>query len=131
VVAYGRFEDVPREVFEGVMRANLLRSANVARSVLPAMRAAKRGHAMLVGSIIGHIAAPTMSAYAVSKGPSLFATHRQVVAATGGVLGGPPTAGWPSATIGAVGQASLRSACRSWCINICSIRQAKHEDATV
>ena len=67
VVAYGRFEEVPREVFERVLRTNLLGSANVARSVLPAMRAADTGTLVLVGSIMGHIAVPTMSSYAVSK----------------------------------------------------------------
>ena len=40
VVAYGRLEDVPAEVFDGVMRTNLLGSANVARHVLPVLRAA-------------------------------------------------------------------------------------------
>jgi short-subunit dehydrogenase len=67
VAAYGRFEEVPREVFEGVLRTNLLGSANVARSVLPAMRAADSGILVLVGSVLGHIAVPTMSSYAVSK----------------------------------------------------------------
>ena len=67
VVAYGRFEEVPREVFEGVLRTNVLGSANVARSVLPAMRERDAGTLLLVGSIIGHIAVPRMSSYAVSK----------------------------------------------------------------
>ena len=67
VAAYGRFEEVPREVFEGVLRTNVLGSANVARSVLPAMRAADSGTLVLVGSVLGHIAVPTMSSYAVSK----------------------------------------------------------------
>ena len=67
VVAYGRFEEVPRSIFEAVLRTNLLGSANVVRSVLPAMRAADSGTIVLVGSLLGHIAVPTMSSYTVSK----------------------------------------------------------------
>lgn len=67
VVAYGRFEDVPTEVFDRVIATNVLGSANVARAVLPAMRERNQGTVILLGSLIGHIASPFMSAYAVSK----------------------------------------------------------------
>jgi short-subunit dehydrogenase len=67
VVAYGRFEEVPSDVFAGVQRTNVLGSANVARAVLPHMRERNAGHLILIGSLIGHIAPPYMSAYAVSK----------------------------------------------------------------
>lgn len=67
VAAYGRFEDVPAEVFEGVIRTNVFGAANLARSVLPAMRAANHGTVLLIGSVIGAIAVPHMSAYTVSK----------------------------------------------------------------
>lgn len=67
VVAYGRFEEVPPEIFERVLRTNVFGSANVARSVLPAMRADNAGTLVLVGSVLGHIAVPTMSSYTVSK----------------------------------------------------------------
>lgn len=67
VVAYGRTEDVPPEVFEGVVRTNLLGSATVARHVVPVLRRQDEGTLVLVGSVIGHIAVPTMSAYVVSK----------------------------------------------------------------
>lgn len=67
VAAYGRFEQVPAEVFEGVMRTNVFGAANVARSALPAMRAADHGTIVIVGSVIGTIAVPKMSAYTVSK----------------------------------------------------------------
>ena len=40
VVAYGRTEDVPPEVFDGVLRTNLIGSVNVARHALPVLRAA-------------------------------------------------------------------------------------------
>jgi NAD(P)-dependent dehydrogenase (short-subunit alcohol dehydrogenase family) len=67
VVAYGRAEEVPAEVFDGVLRTNLTGSVNVARHVLPVLRRQERGSLVLVGSVIGHIAAPGMTPYAVSK----------------------------------------------------------------
>lgn len=67
VVAYGRFEDVPAYVFDRVLATNVLGTANVARAVLPHMRERDHGTLVLIGSVIGHIAAPLMTAYAVSK----------------------------------------------------------------
>ena len=67
VVAYGRFEQVPAEVFDTVVRTNVLGSANVSRAVLPDMRERNSGTLVLIGSVIGHIAPPYMSAYAISK----------------------------------------------------------------
>jgi len=67
LVAYGRFEEVPAEVFDRVVRTNTLGTANVARAVLPDMRRRDSGTIVLIGSLIGQIAAPYMSAYAISK----------------------------------------------------------------
>lgn len=67
VVAYGRTEVVPQQVFDGVLRTNLLGTANVARHVVPVLRAQDAGTLTIVGSVIGHIAVPGMTAYAVSK----------------------------------------------------------------
>lgn len=67
VVAYGRFEDVPAEIFDGVLNTNLHGAANVARAVLPVYRRQSAGSLIFVGSVIGNIAVPTMTAYAVSK----------------------------------------------------------------
>lgn len=67
LVAYGRFEDVPAEVYDRVVSTNALGSANVARAVLPDMRRRNAGTLVLVGSLIGEIATPYMSAYAISK----------------------------------------------------------------
>lgn len=67
VAAYGRFDQVPAEVFDGVIRTNVFGAANVARSALPAMRRANHGTIVIVGSVIGSIAVPQMSAYTVSK----------------------------------------------------------------
>jgi len=67
VVAYGRVEDVPAEVFDGVLRTNLIGSVNVARHVIPVLRRQREGTLVLVGSVIGHIAVPSMTAYVLSK----------------------------------------------------------------
>lgn len=67
VVAYGRIEDVPADIFERVLRTNLVGPVTVARHVLPHMRRRGRGHLILVGSVLGHIAAPTMASYVLSK----------------------------------------------------------------
>ncbi|MFF5225926.1 SDR family NAD(P)-dependent oxidoreductase [Dactylosporangium sp. NPDC000521] len=67
VMAYGRLEDVPAEIFDRVVETDLLGSAAVARAALPRFRA--QGHGILVfgGSLLGTIAAPYMSAYIASK----------------------------------------------------------------
>jgi NAD(P)-dependent dehydrogenase (short-subunit alcohol dehydrogenase family) len=67
VVAYGRVEDIPAEVFDGVLRTNLTGSVNIARHVLPVLRRQGAGNLVLVGSVIGHLGVPTMTPYAVSK----------------------------------------------------------------
>ena len=67
VVAYGRLEDVPTEVFDAVLDTNLHGSVNLVRHVLPVLRAQQRGSLVFVGSLIGHITVPGMSAYVLSK----------------------------------------------------------------
>jgi NAD(P)-dependent dehydrogenase (short-subunit alcohol dehydrogenase family) len=67
VVAYGQIVDVPVEVFDGVVRTNVLGPVNLARHVLPVLREQRAGSMVLVGSLIGHIAVPDMAAYVVSK----------------------------------------------------------------
>jgi NAD(P)-dependent dehydrogenase (short-subunit alcohol dehydrogenase family) len=67
VVSYGRAEEVPPEVFDGVLRTNLIGAANVARHVVPVLRRQRRGTLLYVGSVVGHAAVPSLTAYAVSK----------------------------------------------------------------
>ena len=67
VVAYGHFEEVPPEVFDQVLATNLLGAANVARLALQRFKADGGGHLVLVGSLLGKIATPFMSAYVTSK----------------------------------------------------------------
>ena len=67
VVAYGRTEDMPVEVFDRVLRTNVNGSVNVNRHALAHMRRQKHGALVLVGSVIGHIAVPSMTPYVLSK----------------------------------------------------------------
>lgn len=66
VVAYGRFEDVPAEVFDKVMTTNVLGTTNVARLALQHFRG-RGGTLVIVGSLLGKIATPYMSSYSASK----------------------------------------------------------------
>ncbi|MBA4608181.1 MULTISPECIES: SDR family NAD(P)-dependent oxidoreductase [Aeromicrobium] len=67
VVSYGRTEEVPPEVFEGVLRTNVLGVVNVVRHVLPPMRARGLGSIVVVSSVVGHLTVPTMTPYVMSK----------------------------------------------------------------
>ncbi|WP_457208715.1 SDR family NAD(P)-dependent oxidoreductase, partial [Nocardioides sp. P5_C9_2] len=60
-------QDVPTEVFDGVLDSNLKGSVNLLRHVLPVLREQGTGSVVLVGSLIGHIAVPDMAAYVLSK----------------------------------------------------------------
>ncbi len=67
VAAYGRFEELPVDVFDAVLATNVQGSANVVRAVLPRMRETDSGRIYLVGSVLGTIGVPEMSPYVVSK----------------------------------------------------------------
>ncbi len=67
VVGYGRLEEMPADVFDGVLTTNLHGTVNLVRHVLPVLREQERGSLVLVGSVIGHIAVPGMGAYVLSK----------------------------------------------------------------
>lgn len=67
VVAYGRIDEVPAEVFDQVMRVNLTGTANVARTALRVFKAGGGGCLVIVGSLLGKIATPFLGAYSTSK----------------------------------------------------------------
>ncbi|WFE34839.1 SDR family NAD(P)-dependent oxidoreductase [Micromonospora sp. WMMD975] len=67
VMAYGRFEDIPADVFDQVVRTDLLGAAGVARVALRHFKRAGGGTLILTGSVLGHITAPYMSGYVTSK----------------------------------------------------------------
>lgn len=67
VMAYGRIEDVPAEVFERVVDTAIHGTANLARVVLPQLRKQGRGTFVIVNSLLGVIATPSMGSYDVGK----------------------------------------------------------------
>ncbi|MBO0681289.1 SDR family NAD(P)-dependent oxidoreductase [Mycolicibacterium sp. S2-37] len=71
ITAFGRFEDVPPDVFDSIVRTNIIGSANVARCALTHFHQAGSGHLILIGSLLGSAAFPYQSAYVASK----FALH--------------------------------------------------------
>jgi NAD(P)-dependent dehydrogenase (short-subunit alcohol dehydrogenase family) len=67
VMAYGKFEDVPAEVFDRVVTTDLIGSANVARVALRQFRRQGSGTLILCGSLLGNVTVPYMSTYVTSK----------------------------------------------------------------
>jgi short-subunit dehydrogenase len=66
-MAYGKFVDLPSEVFDRVVTTDLLGSAHVARAALRVFRRQERGTLIMGGSLLAHVAVPYMSAYVTSK----------------------------------------------------------------
>ena len=67
VLAYGRFDDVPPDVWEASVTTTLLGASRVAREALTAFRAHGGGRLVFVGSVLGKIAVPGMSSYVTPK----------------------------------------------------------------
>jgi len=67
VVAYGRFTDVPADVFDRAQTVNLFGTANVARAALELFGEGRGGHLVVVGSLLGRITTPWMSSYVTGK----------------------------------------------------------------
>jgi NAD(P)-dependent dehydrogenase (short-subunit alcohol dehydrogenase family) len=67
VMAYGRVEDVPRQVFERVVDTALHGTANVARAVLPVFRRQEAGSLVVVSSLLASVATPLMGSYVAAK----------------------------------------------------------------
>ena len=67
VMAYGRVEDVPAEVYETVVDTALHGSANVARAVVPEFRRQGRGSLVFVSSLLASVATPFMGSYIAAK----------------------------------------------------------------
>lgn len=53
ITAFGRFEDIPIDVFDGIVRTNILGAANVARSAMVHFQRRGAGHLVLIGSLLG------------------------------------------------------------------------------
>jgi NAD(P)-dependent dehydrogenase (short-subunit alcohol dehydrogenase family) len=67
VMAYGRIEDVPREIYERTVDTALHGTAVVARVVLPLFRRQGAGHLAVVNSVMGNITVPLMGSYVAAK----------------------------------------------------------------
>ena len=67
VLAYGRFTQIPVDVFDHIIRTDVLGTANVARSALRVFEEQRAGSLVVLGSVLGKIATPTMSPYCTSK----------------------------------------------------------------
>ncbi len=67
VIAYGRFEEVPPEVFDRIVTTNLLGTANVARRSLQVFDEQEGGSLVVIGSVLAKIATPYMATYCASK----------------------------------------------------------------
>ncbi len=67
VLAYGRFLDVPRDVFDRILATNVHGLTYVARAALRVFERQGAGRLVVVGSVVGTIAVPLMSSYVVSK----------------------------------------------------------------
>jgi NAD(P)-dependent dehydrogenase (short-subunit alcohol dehydrogenase family) len=67
VIAYGRFEEVPGEVFRAVLETNLFGQVHGARAALGRFRAQGSGVLVNLGSVWGRVTTPDVSAYATSK----------------------------------------------------------------
>jgi len=67
VMAYGRFEQVPTEVFRAVIETNLMGQVHGARAALPRFREQATGVLINMSSVWGRVSAPDVSAYVTSK----------------------------------------------------------------
>src|SRR4051812_48570556 len=67
VIAYGRFEEIPSEVFRGVIETNLFGQIHGARAAIPRFREQGRGVLINLASVWGRITSPDVSPYVTSK----------------------------------------------------------------
>jgi NAD(P)-dependent dehydrogenase (short-subunit alcohol dehydrogenase family) len=67
VMAYGRFEDVPSDVFRAVIETNLFGQVHGARAALLRFRAQGSGVLVNMGSVWGRVTTPDVSGYVTSK----------------------------------------------------------------
>jgi short-subunit dehydrogenase len=67
VIAYGHFEDMPSDVFDGVIRTNLLGQVYSARAALGQFRRQGSGVLVNLSSVWGRVTSPYVIPYAISK----------------------------------------------------------------
>lgn len=74
--------ETPVDMLREVLEINLVAVWHLARSAAQAMLPQRRGRIILVGSIVGELGRPTLSAYSASKG-AVHALTRQLAAELG------------------------------------------------
>ncbi len=67
VMAYGTLEQVPTDVFATVVDTAVMGTVHLARAALPVFRRQGGGHLVVVSSLLGAIAVPSMGAYCTAK----------------------------------------------------------------
>jgi NAD(P)-dependent dehydrogenase (short-subunit alcohol dehydrogenase family) len=67
VIAYGRFEEIPSDVFRAVIETNLFGQVHGARAALPHFRAQGSGVLVNLSSVWGRVTTPDVTPYATSK----------------------------------------------------------------
>lgn len=67
VIAYGRFDAVPSEVFRAVIETNLFGQVHGARAAIPRFRAQGSGVLVNMASVWGRVTTPDVTAYVTSK----------------------------------------------------------------
>ena len=67
VMAYGRFLDIPPDVFRAVIETNFIGQVHGARSALPHFLEQRSGVLINMSSVWGRVTAPDVSAYVASK----------------------------------------------------------------
>ncbi len=88
LAAFGRFTELPADIFDQVIRTNVLGAANVARCAICHFKDCGRGQLVVVGSVLGQAAVPYMGAYVISKFAisALIRTLRQETREVPGVV---------------------------------------------
>ena len=67
VLSYGRFDEVPTDVVDGLLSTNVHGSAHVAQEALRIFRRQSTGTLVLLGSLLGRTTVPGMTPYITSK----------------------------------------------------------------
>jgi NADP-dependent 3-hydroxy acid dehydrogenase YdfG len=67
VVAYGRFDEIPADVWDRVVAVNVTGTSNVARAALRQFREQDGGSLVVVGSILSLATVPFMGSYVTTK----------------------------------------------------------------
>lgn len=84
--SFGDLAALPPDEVERLLRINLVAPVELTRALLPGMLARRRGHVVLVGSIVGAVGRPREAVYAAAKaGLAVFAESLRAEVSGSGV----------------------------------------------